>query len=333
MRTEKVSFYSDGTKVSGVLHLPDSHSAPVPAIVQGPGWLGLSCGSTETSVSEPYHRAFTEAGFAILMIDYRGFGASEGERGWIRPEAQIEDITNAITYVCSRDEIDQRGVGLFGMGGTGGGNVVYTAARDDRVVATVSQTVIADGTDWLHRMRPEHEWIDFLQRLELNRKACVVENRDELVDPRAEIMVATPERKHEPSRGPTDSKVGAAFHLSSAMGLLRYRPIDVIHHVAPAASLIVGSELDAVTPMDHAVRLFEAAPMPRKLIVQRGVRHYESYRLCFDAVVPHWIDWFDRFLRNRAPREGVDERVVIERSEGASLGLRGLGGKAPWISI
>jgi len=117
------------------------------------------------------------------------------------------------------------------------------------------------------------------------------------------------------------------------MGLLRYRPIDVIRHVAPAASLIVGSELDAVTPIDHALRLFQAAPMPRKLIVQRGVRHYESYRLCFDSVVPHWIDWFDRFLRNRAPREGVDERVVIERSEGAPLGLRGLGGKAPWISM
>ncbi|HYM51807.1 MAG TPA: CocE/NonD family hydrolase [Candidatus Limnocylindrales bacterium] len=333
MRTETVSFYSEGLRVSGVLHLPDAAERPVPAIVQGPGWLGLSCGSTEVSVSEQYHQAFTDAGFAILMIDYRGFGASEGEPGWIRPEAQLEDIANAITYVLTRDDVDRRGVGLYGMGGTGGGHVIYTAARDDRVLAGVAQTVIADGTDWLRRMRPEHEWIDFLERLDRNRRSSVLENRDEMVDPRNEIMVATPERKHEPSRGPTDAKVGAAFHLSSAAGLLRYRPLDVIAQVEPAALMLVGSELDAVTPLDHALRLFEAAPTPRKLIVQRGVRHYESYRRCFEAAVPHMIDWYDRFLRRRIPGSGVDERVVIEPGGSGPLGMRGLGVKARWTSI
>jgi uncharacterized protein len=332
MRTEKVSFYSDGLRVTGVLHLPDAVSGPVPAIVQGPGWLGLSCGSTENSVSEQYHRAFTDAGYAILMIDYRGFGASEGEPGWIRPDAQLDDIANAITYISTRDDIDPRGVGLYGMGGTGGGHVIYTAARDDRVVAAVAQTVIADGSEWLRRMRPEHEWIDFLERLKQNRQSSVLENRDEMVDPRNEIMVATPERKHEPSRGPTDSRVGSAFHLSSAAGLLRYRPLDVIGQVAPTALMIVGSELDAVTPLDHALRLYEAASAPRKLIVQRGVRHYESYRLCFDAVVPHMIDWYDRFLRRRTAGRDVDERVVIERDAKAPTGMSGLGAKARWIS-
>lgn len=319
--------------MAGVFHLPDIDGPPPRVIVQAPGWLGLSCGSTDLSVSESYHEAFTDAGYAVFMIDFRGFGGSEGERGWIRPEAQVDDIRNAITYVSSRGDIDGTEVGLFGMGGTGGGNMIYTAASDNRVRAMVVQSVIADGTEWLRRMRPEHEWIDFLGRLHRNQIASVVENRDELVDPRSEIMVATPERKHEATRGPTDRRVGNDFHLSSAVGLLRYRPLDVMPLVSPTATLIIGSELDAVTPIDHSLRLFAAAPRPRKLIIQRGVLHYESYRVCFSTVVPHMVDWFNRYLRGDAlPGDVADERVVIDGMVGSTFTTSAIGAKQRWTS-
>ena len=42
MRTEKVTFYSESDKLSGAVYLPDGEKGkPWPAIVQGPGFLGL----------------------------------------------------------------------------------------------------------------------------------------------------------------------------------------------------------------------------------------------------------------------------------------------------
>ena len=42
MKNEQVSFYSEGAKVKGILRLADEPgSGGRPAIVQGPGWLGL----------------------------------------------------------------------------------------------------------------------------------------------------------------------------------------------------------------------------------------------------------------------------------------------------
>src|ERR1043166_4973868 len=150
MKNEQVSFYSEGAKVKGILRLPDERSEcePArakpsrdepgsgrrPAIVQGPGWLGLM----DSKLYERYHRSFTEAGYAVLVFDYRGFGDSEGERGLILPMWQAEDIRNGVTYMQTRSEIDPNRIGLFGSGGTGGALPIYVAAVDHRVKCVVS---------------------------------------------------------------------------------------------------------------------------------------------------------------------------------------------------
>ena len=42
VRTEEVSFYSEGDRVAGTLKWPDVlPDGRIPGIVQGPGWLGL----------------------------------------------------------------------------------------------------------------------------------------------------------------------------------------------------------------------------------------------------------------------------------------------------
>ncbi len=42
MTTEDVRFHSGPAVLAGTLKLPDAGSPPFPAIVQGPGWLGLA---------------------------------------------------------------------------------------------------------------------------------------------------------------------------------------------------------------------------------------------------------------------------------------------------
>lgn len=42
----------------------------------------------------PWHAAFVDVGYAVLIFDYRGFGGSDGERGWILRERMVEDMCN-----------------------------------------------------------------------------------------------------------------------------------------------------------------------------------------------------------------------------------------------
>jgi hypothetical protein len=292
MREEQVSFYSEGERVAAILRLPDDGSAaPYPAIVQGPGWLQLK----EAKRNPPYHRAFTDAGFAVLVIDFRGFGESEGDGTDLLPHRWIDDLVNAVTYLTTRDDIDAQRIGTFGSGSTGGGNAIVLPAVDPRVRAAVSQMPIADGADWLRRMRREYEWYEFVERVAEDARTRVVTGKGEMPHPRRELMVTTPARaEREASEDSSASGHVVDVSLRSAAAIMAYRPIDVAHRVS--ALLIIAVADDPVTPTDHAHRLYDAARQPKKLIVQRDTTHYVAYEQYADVVIPEMVAWFRTHL-------------------------------------
>jgi dipeptidyl aminopeptidase/acylaminoacyl peptidase len=312
VRTERVEFFSDGVRLRGYLRWPDTPAAePSPVLVQGPGWLGLATSSRY----EAWHEGFTRAGYAVCVFDYRGSGESDGESGWINPELQLQDIANAVTYLETRPDIDPRRIGGFGMGGIGGGNAIIAAARDPRIRCVVAQTVVADGADWLHRMRCEHEWVDYLKRLEADRRRWVREGGGERVDPRQDLMVATPERSH--AKGHLDSGLESGIYLRSAEFLLTYRPIDEVDRIAPRALLLTSIAHDAVTPADHALALYEKAGAPKKLIHQTNTTHYQSQVDNYHVLLEQFTDWYDRYLRSSP----IEVRQQLPSADGGD-GLR-----------
>ena len=294
MQEKKVEFFSEGVKIAGILRSPDIASGPRPAIVQGPGWLGLK----DAKLYLPYHEALTSAGFHVLIFDYRGFGDSEGDRGQLMPDMQLQDLINAVTCLETLPDVDAQNIGAFGSGGTGGGNSILLGAVDKRVKCVVSQVPVSDGSDWLHRMRQEHEWVAFLKLLSDDRKLRVVTGSGALVHPREEIMVATPERKLTNIKGDVDDKIPTQVPLACAEAILRYKPIDVVALLAPTPLLIIGVEDDAVTPTDHAIDLYEAAGTPKKLIMQRDTTHYEAYKQFGGIVIPQIVEWFVNSLNH-----------------------------------
>ena len=306
MKEESVSFYSAGERVAGLLRSPDdTDGLPLPAIVQGPGWLQLK----EAKRNLPYHRAFTYAGFSVLVIDFRGFGESEGDPTQLLPARWLEDLENAVTYLTTRDDIDSELIGTFGSGSTGGGNAVMLAARDSRVRCAVSQVPIADGADWLRRMRREDEWSEFLARIDDDRRRRVLTGVGEKVHPRDELMIKTPERIEREAGSNVEDGHVKAVALSSAEAIMAYRPIDIVE--AAAALMVIGVEDDPVTPTDHATALFEAAPRPKKLIMQHNTSHYAAYEQYADEVIPEMVAWFTRYLS----AEAVDVREIDSLGE------------------
>jgi dipeptidyl aminopeptidase/acylaminoacyl peptidase len=309
MTTENVSFHSGSVAIAGTLKLPDG-TGPVAAVVQGPGWLGLR----GARLYEPYHAALLAAGFAVLTFDYRGFGDSGGDATYLDPMTQVEDWRAAITYLETRSEIDPRRIGAFGSGGTGGGNAVYVAAVDARVRAVVSQVPVGDGRDWLRRMRREHEWLEFLERVERARREHVTTGSSEMVTVREDIMVPTPERRTTTIKSDVDARVPSKVELASAAAIMDYRPIDVVDRIAPRALMLICVERDATTPEDHAFALYEKAGAPKRLVIQTGTTHYAAYEQYRDVVNPLIVEWFRRHL--------VAGEVVVQERAAESEILR-----------
>jgi dienelactone hydrolase len=310
VRQETVHFYSEGAKLKGLLRLPDEGSGPWPGIVQGPGWLGLH----DAKLYERYHRSFTDAGYAVLVFDYRGFGDSEGERGLILPLWQADDIRNGITYMQTRREVDPKRIGLFGSGGTGGALPIYVAALDRRVKCVVSNYAFASGKEWLHSMRREYEWLELLQRLDTDRKKRVLEGRSEMVSPREELMVATPERKQTEVKKDVDSRIPERVPLRCAEAIMEFIPEDYVALISPRAVLFISTEGDATTPEDQTFRLYEKAGRPKKLILQKETSHYKAYNEYFDQVTPQIIDWYNRYL-------GYEKVEAWEETDRSSSGI------------
>ena len=135
-----VSFAVKGTSISAWLYLPDGLSAPVPCVVMGHGF-----GGTKDMGLESYAIRFQEAGFAVLALDYRHFGDSEGEPrqlAWI--PHQLEDYRAAIEYARGFEEIDAARIALWGTSFSGG-HVIVTAAEDENIACVVAQCPGLDG--------------------------------------------------------------------------------------------------------------------------------------------------------------------------------------------
>ncbi|HEY2988936.1 MAG TPA: alpha/beta hydrolase, partial [Candidatus Binatia bacterium] len=290
-----ISFYSEGDKLNGEIYLPDDDKGkPWPGIVQGPGFLGLRDAKHYALMFEK----LCAAGYACLCFDYRGWGDSEGkQRGWVMPKWQVEDIRNAISFMQTRPDVDPNRIATYGSGGTGGGNAVYVAAVDERVKCAVCYLGISNGRDWLHCMRREYEWVDYLKRVADDRKKRALEGAGEVVSAREEIMVATPERKTTTIKKEVADKIPDQMPLQCAEAIIEYSPEEVVHKIAPRGVLFIAVENDAVTPESQSMTLYEKAGAPKKLVIFRQTTHYGIYNDYFNEVAANVVDWYNRHLK------------------------------------
>ena len=135
-----VSFRVKGASLSAWLYMPEDLSAPVPCIIMGHGF-----GATKDMGLETYAFRYQEAGFAVLIFDYRHFGKSDGEpRQLIWIQHQLEDWVGAIKYARGLKEIDPARIALWGTS-LSGGHVIVTAAKDKNIACVSAQCPGLDG--------------------------------------------------------------------------------------------------------------------------------------------------------------------------------------------
>ena len=140
----------DGLPVPGYLFIPEKlrkgERAPAVLVYAGHGTIQQTAG-----VQNSYHNknalALAQAGFVTITLEARGFGqlgsvdyahidavARLVGRSWVG--VVVDDGLRALDYLQTRPEVDATRLGVAGTS-VGGALALYTAALDERVIASV----------------------------------------------------------------------------------------------------------------------------------------------------------------------------------------------------
>jgi len=137
---EDICIPSRGEQLAAYLYRPESPHGDVPCVVMAHGFS-----ATRDDGLPAYAEAFRDAGFAVVLFDYRHFGASTGEpRQLLDIGRQHDDYRSVIAWARRLDGIDPDRIVLWGSSFSGG-HVLAVAAGDPRIAAVVSQAPFTDA--------------------------------------------------------------------------------------------------------------------------------------------------------------------------------------------
>lgn len=284
---EKVSFSSDGLKLSGVVQLPAGLSRgdrrPAFLVLHGFG------SNKESGNSVVIAKQLNEWGYVAMRFDFRGCGQSEGEPARILCLDQVADTSNALTYMASRNEVNPKQIGLVGSS-FGAAVAIYTAGADGRVAAVISSGGWGDGERKFRRQHPTAEaWSRFTKMLAEGRRHREKMGKSLMV-PRYDIVPIPEHLRGNLSKGSI-----MEFPAETAQSMVDFRADDMVGKIAPRPLLLLHSANDSVTPTEESIELFRRAKPPTELHLFSEVDHF-----MFGAENPRVTrivqDWLARYL-------------------------------------
>lgn len=133
--TESLAFHCQQATCDGELWMPKGVTKP-PVIVMAHGF-----GAQRNWGLPKFAERFVQAGFAVYLFDYRGFGPSGGApRGVVDGREQVKDWVAAVDFVRGLSQVDGTRIGIWGSSYSGG-SVLATAAQRPALVKAVSSQV------------------------------------------------------------------------------------------------------------------------------------------------------------------------------------------------
>jgi len=141
-RLEQVAFQArDGTRLAGVLVLPPAERPPL-VIYYG--------GNAEEVTSSASHAHQAHGERAVLLVNYRGYGASAGKPG---EKAIVSDALELFDWAAARGDIDARHIALHGRS-LGSGVAVAVAAQRPAARCVVLTTPFDSALEVAAKMYP-----------------------------------------------------------------------------------------------------------------------------------------------------------------------------------
>lgn len=211
--------------------------------------MGPGIGAQRQFGYPPVAERFAEAGYAVLLFDYRDFGASDGDSSLVNPQQQRADYTAAVEYLDQTDEVGDTVV-LWGWSLAGGHALSVAATRED-IDAVVALAPVTDGRAFV-RDRPIIGQIGAVLNGVRDTLGSRVgrEHKIPIVGDKSSTLVPDPNAK----RGyldlaDSDTPWRNAVPARSVFNLVRYQPVDQIAGLQTPAFL-VGGRNDRQVPVE-----------------------------------------------------------------------------------
>jgi alpha-beta hydrolase superfamily lysophospholipase len=284
---EKLSFMSDGLKLSAVMHVPDGRKPGqrLPAFVVLHGFVG----SKDESHAEIQATMLEQMGYVTLRFDFRCCGESEGERGQVRCFDQVVDAKNALTYLTGREEVDAARIGVVGHS-FGAAVAVYSAGVDDRFACVISSCGWGDGERKFRGQHPTPEaWAKFTGLLEQGRRQKNETGESMWISRFDAVPIP------EALRNNLSPKAIMEIPVETAWSMYNFRADDVVADISPRPILFFHTANDGITPTEQSIRMFEKAGAPAELMLISGTSHFplaaqDAPRT--KALIKGWLDKF-----------------------------------------
>ena len=229
----------------------------------------------------------------MVTFDYRGWGASDGRLGAtsrlpedrsegeltvavkeirevVDPIEQTTELLNVIHWVHGEDRCDPARIGLWGSSFSGG-HVLYAAARDPRVKATVSQVPSMDGRWAVAPGGMRKQTFDQATQRTWGR-------------------LGYPE--------PGAKGIGDLKGSPILEKMMRYAPVEDVLRTEHCAKLIVLAENEELFDnREHGILAYDRAPGIKKLVTVPKIKHYGIYYEAREKAQALAVDWFLTHLK------------------------------------
>lgn len=297
---QKIKFQSKGLNCSALFYLPQNQyrTGKFPAIAMAHG-----IGTPKEMGLPPLAELFADAGFAVLLFDFRNLGESEGTpRGQIFAEEQQEDYRNAITWLQLHPNVDPERIGVWGFS-FAGGHVLQIAAHDRRIKCVVAQVPIVSAFLVRQRSNSAGE-INGMQMMFANDRIQRYQTGEVnylpfYAEPGQPSFFSEPEATEffETMQGASEGRFENRISFESLEQLAYFEPAVRIDAISPTPLRMILAKKDFMVPADLALAAYARAHEPKSLVFLEGGHMGITEPGDFETASTAARDWFVQWLK------------------------------------
>jgi dipeptidyl aminopeptidase/acylaminoacyl peptidase len=214
----------------------------------------------------------------------------------------VEDLNNAVSFICSFNGIDKNRVCLIGES-MGASAAILSAALDMRVKCILALSPIANGYEWVRQNWIENKGLKefelFLEELREDKKREAVYGQSNLI----KMSDALAYKKRyldliEEIRKVFDDRNFAYYiQYASVASVMLMKPVEAVKKISPRPLLLLAGKKDGIVPWeDNSLKLYENAGEIKKIVTYDNGDHGLLAEPTRSGAIKEIIDWIGMHL-------------------------------------